>query len=37
MNELLQQGYPLCYVCKEFGVARQTLHKMLREYGKEES
>jgi hypothetical protein len=34
MNELLKQGYPLYYVCKEFGVARQTLHKMLREDGK---
>jgi hypothetical protein len=36
INELLQQGYPLRYVCKEFGMARQTLHKMLREYGKED-
>lgn len=37
INDLLQQGYPLRYVCKEFGVAKQTLHKMLNEYGKEES
>ena len=37
INDLLKQGYPLHYVCKEFGVARQTLHKMLNEYGKEES
>jgi hypothetical protein len=37
MNDLLEQGYPLYYICKEFGVARQTLRKMLQEYGKQES
>jgi hypothetical protein len=36
INELLKQGYPLRYVCKEFGMARQTLHKMLRQDGKED-
>jgi hypothetical protein len=37
MNDLLEQGYPLYYICKEFGVARQTLRKMLQEYGKEKN
>ena len=37
IKELLQQGYPMYYVCKEYGMARQTLHKMLREDGKKES